>query len=68
MATNEIQTKGVDEARLQAFLGPEVPDTAAAPSAPLALVRDRPARYQAMASTSPATSQERAAKIGLHER
>ncbi|GAC1393743.1 MAG: class I SAM-dependent methyltransferase [Ktedonobacteraceae bacterium] len=62
------QTKEIDEAKLQAFLGKVVTDTAAAWSAPLVLVGDRLGLYQAMASGSPMTSQELAAKTGLHER
>ena len=68
MATNEIQTTRIDEEKLQAFLGKVVTDTAAAWSAPLVLVGDRLGLYQAMASGSPMTSQELAAKTGLHER
>jgi 2-polyprenyl-3-methyl-5-hydroxy-6-metoxy-1,4-benzoquinol methylase len=58
----------IDEAKLQAFLGKVVTDTAAAFSAPLVLVGDRLGLYQAMASGSPVTSQELAARTGLHER
>jgi SAM-dependent methyltransferase len=60
--------QSVDEAKLQAFLGQVVTDTAAAFSAPLVLVGDRLGLYQAMASSSPVTSQELAARTGLHER
>ena len=58
----------IDEAKLQAFLGKVVTDTAAAFSAPLVLVGDRLGLYQAMASGRPVTSQELAARTGLHER
>ena len=60
--------QSVDEAKLQAFLGQVVTDTAAAFSAPLVLVGDRLGLYQAMASGSPVTSQELADRTGLHER
>lgn len=68
MATHEIQTQEINEAKLQAFLGQVVTDTAAAFSAPLVLLGDRLGLYQAMASGSPVTSQELAARTGLHER
>jgi len=51
MVTNEIQTKSIDEEKLQSFLGQVVTDTAAAWSAPLVLVGDRLGLYQAMALT-----------------
>jgi SAM-dependent methyltransferase len=68
MTTNEIQTKRVDEMKLQAFMGRVVTDAAAALSAPLVLVGDRLGLYQAMASSGPVTSQELAAQAGLNER
>lgn len=68
METAEIQTKEIDEAKLQAFLGKVVTDTAAAYSAPLVLLGDQLGLYQAMASGSPVTSQELASRTGLHER
>jgi SAM-dependent methyltransferase len=63
-----ITQPSVDEARLQAFLGKVVTDTAAALSAPLVLMGDRLGLYQALASEGPVTSQELAARTGLHER
>lgn len=60
--------QSIDEAKLEAFLGKVVTDTAAAWSAPLVLVGDRLGLYQAMASSSPVTSQDLAARTGLHER
>ena len=60
--------QSIDEAKLEAFLGKVVTDTAAAFSAPLVLVGDRLGLYQAMASGGPVTSQELAARTGLHER
>ena len=60
--------QSLDEAKLQAFLGKVVTDTAAAFSAPLVLVGDRLGLYQAMTSSSPMTSQELAERTGLHER
>jgi SAM-dependent methyltransferase len=68
MVTNEVQTKELDEKKLQDFLGRVVTDTAAAWSAPLVLVGDRLGLYQAMASSGPVSSQELAAKTGLNER
>ena len=64
----ESQTKEIDEAKLQAFLGQVVTDTAAAWSAPLVLLGDRLGLYQEMASSGPVTSQELAAKTSLNER
>ena len=58
----------IDEAKLQAFLGQVVSDTAAAFSAPFVLLGDRLGLYQVMASSGPVTSQELAASTGLHER
>lgn len=63
-----ITQQSIDEAKLEAFLGKVVTDTAAAWSAPLVLVGDRLGLYQAMASSSPVTSQDLAARTGLHER
>ena len=63
-----IAQPGVDEAKLQAFLDKVVADTAAAFSAPLVLMGDRLGLYQALASEGPVTSQELAARTGLHER
>ena len=60
--------QSIDEAKLQAFLGQVVTDTAAAFSAPFVLVGDRLGLYQAMASGRPVTSQELAARTNLHER
>ena len=68
MTTNEIQAKEIDETKLQEFLGKVVTDTAAQFSAPLVLLGDRLGLYQAMASSGPVTSQELAARTGLHER
>ncbi|HCI82945.1 MAG TPA: SAM-dependent methyltransferase, partial [Ktedonobacter sp.] len=45
METAEIQTKEIDEAKLQAFLGKVVTDTAAAYSAPLVLLGDQLGLY-----------------------
>ena len=68
MTTQADTTKIIDEAKLEAFLGKVVTDTAAAWSAPLVLVGDRLGLYQAMASGSPVTSQELAESLGLLER
>jgi len=68
MTTQADTTKIIDEAKLQAFLGQVVTDTAAAWSAPLVLVGDRLGLYQAMASNGPVASQELASRTGLHER
>ena len=68
MTTNEIQTKEIDETKLQEFLGKVVTDTAAAWSAPLVLVGDRLGLYQTMVSGGPLTSQALADRTGLHER
>lgn len=60
--------QSINDAKLEAFLGKVVTDTAAAWSAPLVLVGDRLGLYSAMASAGPVTSQELAANTGLHER
>jgi 2-polyprenyl-3-methyl-5-hydroxy-6-metoxy-1,4-benzoquinol methylase len=58
----------IDESKLNEFMGKAVGDLGAAYHATLILIGDRVGLYKAMADSRPLTSQELAARTGLHER
>jgi SAM-dependent methyltransferase len=59
---------GIDEAKLEAFMGQAVTDMGAIISAPLMLMGEKLGLYKAMAGAGPISSQELAEKAGVAER
>ena len=63
-----MSTAGIDEARLEAFMGQAVTDMGANISAPLMVIGEKLGLYKAMAGAGPMTSQELADRAGVAER
>ncbi len=63
-----MSTTGIDEAKLEAFMGQAVTDMGAIISAPLMLIGEKLGLYKAMAGAGPLTSQEVAERAGAAER
>jgi 2-polyprenyl-3-methyl-5-hydroxy-6-metoxy-1,4-benzoquinol methylase len=61
-------TTGIDEAKLEQFMGQFVGDLGAAMTAPLVLIGDKLGLYKAMADGEPITSQQLAERTSCHER
>jgi SAM-dependent methyltransferase len=59
---------GIDEAKLEAFMGQAVMDMGANISAPLMLMGDKLGLYKAMAGAGPMSSEDLAEKTGVAER
>jgi SAM-dependent methyltransferase len=59
---------GIDEAKLQAFMGQAVTDMGAVISAPLMMIGEKLGLYKAMAHAGPLSSQEVAERAGAGER
>jgi SAM-dependent methyltransferase len=59
---------GIDEAKLEAFMGQAVTDMGAIISAPLMLIGEKLGLYKAMAGAGPLSSQEVAERSGVAER
>jgi SAM-dependent methyltransferase len=63
-----MSTNGIDEAKLEAFMGQAVTDMGAIISAPLMLIGEKLGLYRAMAGAGPLSSQEVAERAGAAER
>ena len=63
-----VQTKAIDESKLNAFLGQVIGELGATVNAGLIVIGDRLGLYKAMADSRPITSQELAEKTGTAER
>jgi hypothetical protein len=63
-----MSTTGIDEAKLEVFMGQAVSDMGAIISAPLMLIGEKLGLYRAMAGAGPLTSQEVAERAGAAER
>lgn len=63
-----MSTTGIDEARLEQFMGQFVGDLGAALTAPLVLIGDKLGLYKAMADGQPVTPQELADRTDCRER
>ena len=63
-----MSSTGIDEARLEAFMGQAVTDMGAIISAPLMIIGEKLGLYKAMAHAGPLTSQEVAERSGAAER
>ncbi len=63
-----MSTTGIDEAKLEAFMGQALSDMGANISAPLMVMGDKLGLYKAMAGAGPLTSQELAEKTDVAER
>jgi SAM-dependent methyltransferase len=63
-----MSTTGIDEAKLEAFMGQAVADMGASISAPLMVIGEKLGLYKAMAGAGPLTSQEVAERAGAAER
>jgi SAM-dependent methyltransferase len=63
-----MSATGIDQARLEAFMGQAVTDMGAIISAPLMLIGEKLGLYKAMAGAGPLTSQEVAERSGAAER
>ncbi|MDX6699201.1 MAG: hypothetical protein QOE65_2598 [Solirubrobacteraceae bacterium] len=63
-----MSATGIDEAKLEAFMGQAVTDMGAVISAPLFVIGERLGLYKAMAGAGPLTSQEVAERAGAAER
>jgi len=59
---------GIDEAKLEAFMGQAVTDMGAIISAPLMVIGEKLGLYRAMAGAGPMSSQELAERTGVAER
>ncbi len=59
---------GIDEAKLEAFMGQAVTDMGAIISAPLMVIGEKLGLYKAMAHAGPLSSQEVADRAGVAER
>ena len=63
-----MSATGIDEAKLEAFMGQAVTDMGAIISAPLMVIGEKLGLYKAMAHAGPLTSQEVADRAGVAER
>jgi SAM-dependent methyltransferase len=63
-----MSTTGIDQAKLEAFMGQAVTDMGACISAPLMLIGEKLGLYKAMAGAGPLTPQEVAQRSGASER
>ena len=63
-----MNSNGIDEAKLEAFMGQAVTDMGAIISAPLMVIGEKLGLYKAMAGAGPLTSQEVADRAGVAER
>jgi len=63
-----MSTTGIDQAKLEAFMGQAVTDMGACMSAPLMLIGEKLGLYKAMAGAGPLTPQEVAQRSGAAER
>jgi 2-polyprenyl-3-methyl-5-hydroxy-6-metoxy-1,4-benzoquinol methylase len=63
-----MATAGIDEAKLEAFMGQAVTDMGAIVSAPLFVIGERLGLYKAMAGAGPLSSEEVAERSGAAER
>jgi SAM-dependent methyltransferase len=63
-----MSTAGIDEAKLEAFMGQAVTDMGAIISAPLMVIGEKLGLYKAMAGAGPLTSEEVAKRSGAAER
>jgi 2-polyprenyl-3-methyl-5-hydroxy-6-metoxy-1,4-benzoquinol methylase len=63
-----MSTTGIDEAKLEEFMGQFVGDLGAAMTAPLVLIGDKLGLYKAMADGQPVTPEELAARTDCRER
>src|SRR3977135_4435359 len=63
-----MSATGIDEAKLEAFMGQAVTDMGAIISAPLFVIGEKLGLYKAMAGAGPLTSQEVADRAGVAER
>jgi 2-polyprenyl-3-methyl-5-hydroxy-6-metoxy-1,4-benzoquinol methylase len=63
-----MSTTGIDEAKLEQFMGQFVGDLGAAITAPLVLIGDKLGLYKAMADSEPVTSEQLAERTGCRER
>ena len=63
-----MSTTGIDEAKLEAFMGQAVTDMGAIISAPLFVLGEKLGLYKAMAGAGPLTSEEVAERSGVAER
>jgi SAM-dependent methyltransferase len=63
-----MSTTGIDEAKLEAFMGQAVTDMGAVISAPLFVIGEKLGLYKAMAGAGPLTSEEVAERAGVAER
>ena len=65
---DQVAATGIDEAKLEAFMGQVVTDMGAIVSAPLMVIGEKLGLYKAMAGAGPLTSQEVAERSGAAER
>src|SRR5580704_15968586 len=63
-----MSATGIDEAKLEAFMGQALTDMGANISAPLMVIGEKLGLYKAMAGAGPLTSQELADRAGVAER
>ena len=63
-----MNATGIDEAKLEAFMGQAVTDMGAIISAPLMVIGEKLGLYKAMAHAGPLSSQEVADRAGVAER
>ena len=63
-----MSATGIDEAKLEAFMGQAVTDMGAVISAPLFVIGEKLGLYKAMANAGPLTSEEVAERAGAAER
>src|SRR5215210_4650108 len=63
-----MSTAGIDEAKLEEFMGKAVTDMGAVISAPLFVIGERLGLYKAMAGAGPLTSEEVAKRANVAER
>jgi 2-polyprenyl-3-methyl-5-hydroxy-6-metoxy-1,4-benzoquinol methylase len=63
-----MSATGIDEAKLEEFMGQFVGDLGAAMSVPLVLIGDKLGLYKAMADSEPVTSEQLAERTGCRER
>jgi SAM-dependent methyltransferase len=63
-----VSATGIDEAKLEAFMGQAVTDMGAIISAPLMVIGEKLGLYKAMAGAGPLTSDEVAERTGVAER
>jgi SAM-dependent methyltransferase len=63
-----VAATGIDQAKLEAFMGKAVMDMGAVISAPLMVIGEKLGLYKAMAGAGPMTSEELAERTGVAER